>query len=92
MDLSLQIACAFATVSTFLAVMLTLMICLPYCLSKHSRMNAKEVNFAISSMSTINFNPENEDDANSIGDGLLYENEYGFNPVVLDEDDGRVLH
>ena len=53
-------------------------------------MNAKEVNFAISSMSTINFNPENEDDANSIGDGLLYENEYGFNPVVLDEDDGRV--
>ena len=78
MDLSLQIACAVATVSTFLSIMLTLMICLPYCLSRQGRVNPREVNF---SMSTPSFNPVNE-----IGDGMLYEEEYGVNPVVISDD------
>ena len=32
-------------------------------------------------MSTPSFNPENE-----IGDGMLYEEEYGVNPVVISDD------
>ena len=94
MELAFQIAAAVATISTFLAIMLVLMICLPYCLTKRSwdRLKTEEVNFDLGSMaSTINFNPENEDDGNPTGelqDCLLVENEHGSNPAVwvLDED------
>ena len=41
-------------------------------------MKPREVNFA---MSTPSFNPVSE-----IGDGLLYEAEFGANPVVMSDD------
>ena len=78
LELSFQIAYAVGTVNTFLSVMLTLMICLPFCLSRQDRVKPREVNFA---MSTPSFNPVSE-----IGDGLLYEEEFGANPVVMSDD------
>ena len=78
LELSFRVACAFGTVSTFLSIMLTLMICLPFCLSRQDRVKPREVNFA---MSTPSFNPVSE-----IGDGLLYEEEFGANPVVMSDD------
>ena len=78
LDLSFQIALADATVSTFLSVMLTLMICLPFCLLRQGRLNPRDVNFA---MSTPSFNPVHE-----IGDGMLYEEEYSINPVLTSDD------
>ena len=77
-ELSYRIACAFGIVSSWLSIMLTLMICLPFCLSRQDRVKPREVNFA---MSTPSFNPVSE-----IGDGLLYEEEFGANPVVMSDD------
>ena len=77
-ELSFRVACAFGTVSSFLSIMLTLMICLPWCLARHDRSKAREAHIA---MSTPSFNPASE-----IGDGLLFEEELGANPVVMNDD------
>ena len=73
-ELSFRVACAFGTVSSFLSIMLTLMICLPWCLARHDRLKAREAHIAMSTP------------ASEIGDGLLFEEELGANPVVMNDD------
>ena len=78
LELSFRVACAFGIVSSWLSIMLTLMICLPFCLSRHDRVKTREAHFA---MSTPSFNP-----ASDIVDELLCEEELGANPVVMRDD------
>ena len=73
-ELSFRVACAFGTVSSFLSIMLTLMICLPWCLARHDRLKAREAHIAMSTP------------ASEIDDGLLFEEELGANPVVMNDD------
>ena len=90
LELSFRVACAFGIVSSWLSIMLTLMICLPYCLSRYDRVRTREAHFA---MSTPSVNPTSEivdelfcEKIGEIVDELLCEEELGANPVVMRDD------